>query len=208
MHMKLLRLLLILQLTTPFALGQAVGNSKSPSVLNEPKALVRSLYKEVVARHPLGNPVGEDMKVFAPYLSKALLHRIDVNSACLADWNRQNPDPNSKPPFLESGLFTGDDARAEPTAFHIERVQTEKDASIRVYVRLTRTDPGESPDIWNVAAILVRENGHLVVNDVIWFYDRPQGLEVRLSEYLAQDCDGPHWVGSKKPESGQKQQQR
>lgn len=204
--MKLLRLLLLLPLAAPLALGQAAGNGNPPSLPNEPKALVRSLYNEVVARHPLGNPVGEDMNVFAPYLSKALLHRIDVNSACLSDWNRQNPDPNSKPPFLESGLFTGDDERAEPTAFHIERVQAEKNASIRVYVKLTRDDPGESPEIWNVAAILVRENGHFVVDDVIYFKDSPQDRDVRLSEYLSQDCDGPHWVGDKKQQSDQKQQ--
>lgn len=202
--MNLLRLLLLLQLSTPFALSQAAGNSKPPSLPNQPEALVRSLYTQVVARHPLGNPDGEDRKVFGPYLSKALLHRIDVNSACLSDWNRQNPDPNSKPPFLESGLFTGDDERAEPTAFHIERVQAEKDASTRVYVKLTRVDPGESRDIWRVAAILVRENGHLVVDDVIYLRAGPQDVDVPLSKYLAQDCDGPHWVGSKKPQGDQK----
>lgn len=202
--MNLLRLLLLLQLTTPFALGQAAGNGKPPSLPNEPKALVRSLYNEVVARHPLG--IG-DTKIFAPYLSKALLHRIDVNSDCQGDWDRQNPDPNAKPPFLEFGLFTGDDERAAPTAFDIERVQPERDASIRVYVKLTRDDPGESPEIWNVAAILVRESGHFVVDDVIWLKgDNPHDVDLPLSEYLSQDCDGPHWVGSKKPQGDQKPQ--
>ena len=37
------------------------------------------------------------MKIFAPYLSKTLLHRIDLAHACSRDWNRQHPDPNVKP---------------------------------------------------------------------------------------------------------------
>lgn len=204
--MTIFRLLLLLQLTAPFALGQAVVNSERPSLPNQPGALVRSFYSEVVALHPLGSPGGASIKILAPYLSKALLHRIDLNVACQDDWARQNPDPNSKPPFLEFGLFSGDDERSEPTAFHIEKVQAEKDGSIRVYVKLTHDEPGWSPWTWNVAAILVRENGHLVVNDVIWLKYGPQGFDERLSEYLAQDCDGPHWVGSKKPQGDQKKQ--
>ena len=202
--MNLLRFLLLLHLTTPFALGQAAPNSKTASLPNQPEAFVRSLYDEVVARHPLGLSI--DLKVFSPYLSKALLHRIDLAVACDEDWHRQNRDPTAKPPGLEDGLFTGDDERAEPTAFHIEKAQAEKDSSTRVYVKLTRDDPGETPDIWNVAAILVRENGHLVVDDVIWLKDDPQGVDVRLSEYLSSGCDGPHWVGFKKPQGDQKQQ--
>jgi hypothetical protein len=198
--MNLLRCIILLQLTTPSVLGQAVGNSRPPSLPNEPEAFVRSFYQKVVDLHPLGDSVGGHLKAFAHYLTKALLHRIDLANACDADWRRQNRDPGAKPPGLEGGLFTGDDERAEPTAFHIERVQAENDASIRVYVKLIRSDPDESPWSWNVAAILVRENGHLVVDDVIWLKDNPHDVDVRLSEYLAQDCDGPHWVGPKKPQ--------
>ena len=69
-------------------------------------------------------------------------------------------------------------------------------APFAVYVSLKREDRPEDTDIWRVAAILVRENGHFAsVDDVIWLKDNPQELEVRLSEYLAQGCDGPHWVG-------------
>jgi hypothetical protein len=204
--MNLLRFILLLQLMAPLGLGQTAGNGKPPSLPNQPEALVQSLYSEVVALHPLGSPGGASIKTFAPYLSKALLHRIDINVACQDDWDRQNPDPNSKPPFLEFGLYTGDDLRAEPTTFHIERAQAEKDGSVRVYVKLTRDDPSESPQIWNVAAILVRENGHLVVDDVIWLKAGPRDVDVPLSEYLSDGCDGPHWVGFKKPQGDRKQQ--
>lgn len=39
-------------------------------------------------------PIGADnMRVFAPYLSKALLHRIDLAMACDDDWARQKSRP-------------------------------------------------------------------------------------------------------------------
>lgn len=190
-----LRCILLLQFVAILALGQSAHPSKPSSLPNQPEALVRSLYQKVVALHPLGNSVGGHLKVFAPYLTKALLHRIDLANACNVDWDRQHPDPNSKPPGLEGGLFTGDDLRAEPKAFHIERVQADKDGSIRVYVKLTHEEPGESPWTWRVAAIVVRENGHFVVGDVIYLKDSPQDVDVRLSDYLSQGCNGPRWVG-------------
>jgi len=62
-------------------------------------------------------------------------------------------------------------------------------------VKLTHDTPGENPWTWRVALILVRENGHLAVDDVIFLKDSPQDVDVRLSDYLSQGCDGPHWVG-------------
>jgi hypothetical protein len=192
--MSLLRFLL-LELTTTLALGQAVGNSKPASLPNQAEALVRSLYQKVVALHPLGDSVGGHLQVFASYLTKGLLHRIDLANACDVDWDRQHPDPNSKPPGLEGGLFTGVDLRGEPQAFHIERVESGKNGSMRVYVKLTPSEPRENPWTWRVAAVLVREDGHFVVDDVIYLKDRPQDVVVRLSEYLSQGCNGPRWVG-------------
>ncbi|HUD67682.1 MAG TPA: hypothetical protein VMQ17_24080 [Candidatus Sulfotelmatobacter sp.] len=134
------------QFATTFALSQ-VGQRSEPltRALKQPEAVVRCLYSEVVARHPIGIPEGADMKVFAPYLSKALLHRIDIAVACAADYDRQYPDPNLKPPFawLEAGLFSGDDEQASPQGFDIERTQSEKDGCFRVCVRLTRGRPSE-----------------------------------------------------------------
>ena len=95
--MNLLRCVLFLLLTTTLAFGQAVGHSKHVSLPNDPEAFVRSFYQQVVARHPVGIPRGVDMKIFAPYLSKALLHKIDLAIACSYDWDRKHPDPNVKP---------------------------------------------------------------------------------------------------------------
>src|SRR5580704_3276490 len=182
--MNLLRSILLLQFATTLALGQSSPQGKPVTLPNQPEALVRRLYTEVVAHHPIGIPRDSDMKIFAPYLSKALLHRIDVAVACAADYDRQYPDPNLKPPFawLEAGLFSGDDEQAEPRAFHIERTQSEGDGYFRVYVRLTWGTPPEKPSTWRVAAV-VREDDHFVLDDVIYLKDQNREAKARLSEY-------------------------
>jgi hypothetical protein len=159
--------------------------------------VVRSLYGEVVARHPIGMPEGADMKILAPYLSKAPLHRIDIAVACAADYDRQYPDPNLKPPFawLEAGLFSGDDEQASPPGFDIERTQSEKDGYFRVCVRLTWGSP-KRPRIWHVAAIVLWENGHFVVDDVIYLNDESRDVDSRLSELFISGMRRPSlgWV--------------
>jgi len=182
------------------------------SLPNQPVALIDSLYKQVVDRTPGGIPSGTDWKIFAPYMSKTLLHRIDDFNACAADWFRRLQDPRypQKPPFgvYESGIFSGGDERTGPRAFNIESTQAEKDGSVRVYVRLAWWEaPVDKPDkwrvsqdrpyIWHVAPIVVRENGRLVVDDVIFLKDetRPKDVDWRLSQSLSQGCDGPRWVG-------------
>jgi hypothetical protein len=196
--MALLRYIIPLLFTTTLALGQLDQQSKAPSVPESADAVVRGLYREVVARHPVGIPGDADMEIFAPYLSKALLHRIDLALACSADEARQHPEPNLKPEiaWLESGLFSGDDERTSPRAFQIERTLREKNDSYRVYVRLTW---GLRPLIWNVAAVVVPENGRFVVDDVIYLKDNAQDDESSLSKYLSSGCDGPRWVGHGKP---------
>src|SRR5271157_5117088 len=132
--MCLLRCILLLEFAATLAFGQVADQSKSRSDPMQPEALVRSLYTEVVARHPHDIPNGVEMKVFAPYLSKALIHRIDLAKACSNDWDRQNPEPELKSKIASSyGLFSGEAGRAEPRAFQIKRTESEKDGSIPVY---------------------------------------------------------------------------
>ena len=163
----------------------------------QPEALARSLYREVVARRPVGIPWGADWKTFAPYLSKALLHRIDLALACADDWYRQNPDPNLKPEYgwLELGLFSAGDDEDEMRSFQVERTESESDGSFHVVVGLKWGWSPEKPWITHVAAILVPENGRLVVNDVVYLKDNGTDVEYQLSKALSAGCDGPHWVG-------------
>ena len=195
--MLFLRCIILIQIATISAFGQPTRQSRPSNLPNQPGPLVRSLYQQAVARHPLGIPYGADMEVFAPYLSKTLLHRFDLNDACFADWHRQNPDPNLKPPtgLLENGVFSGGNEEAEPRAFHIEKTESERDGSVHVYVQLTGGAPPEKSLMWRVAAVVVRENGHLVVDDVIYLKEPWENAGGRLSARLSANCDGPHWVG-------------
>lgn len=199
--MIFLRCILLLQFATTLTLGQTVLQNNQPGLPNQPEALVRSLYTEIVARHPHDIPKGEEMMIFAPYLSKALLQRIDSANACSDDWDRQNPEPHLKAKIASSyGLFTGDGA--DPRTFQIKRTQSAKDGSFRVYVNLTHR---KSQQTWSVAAVVLRENGQYVVDDVIYINDSvyPKGevkpANRRLSEYLSAGCDGSHWVGNSLP---------
>jgi hypothetical protein len=172
----------LLPLPTVPAYGQAVPQGYSSVPTAQAEAMVASFYREVVARQPIAY-MG-DPNVFRPYFSKALLQRFDDNAACFADWGRQNPGTTDKPPFgqLEMGVYSGSDERSHPRTFHIERTESAVDGSSRVYVKLTYAEPTFKL-LWHVAALVVRENGRPVVDDVIYLADTDHD-EARLSEIL------------------------
>jgi hypothetical protein len=199
--MKPLRCVCLLPLLTALLWGQGASQSRASAPTSQPAMLVNGLYHQVVARRSLGVPSGADLKAFAPYLSKGLLHRFDVNNACFTDWRKRNPDPSLKPPvgLIENGVFSGGDEEAQPQAFHIERTELQKDGSSRVYVRLTVGDPPNKPLVWYVAAVVVREDGRPVVDDVLYLTGEKGEVESRLSKDLSSGCQGPRWVGEARP---------
>ena len=188
--------LFLLQFATMLALGQLAHQSKPLGIPEQPRVTVRNLYSEVVARHPVGIPKGADMKALAPYLSKSLLHRIDLARACEDDYYRGHKGSTNKPDieWLEFGLFTGAMEQAGPRAYYIEGTQPEKDGSFRVNVRLKWGSRSE-PWVWRVAAIMVQENGHFFIDDVVFLKEKESDVESRLSEILTAGCNGPHWIG-------------
>jgi hypothetical protein len=184
----------LLSLLTVSACNQPVPQANPSAARAQPGAVVAGFYKEVVARHPIAD-MG-DRKVFGRYLSKGLLHRFDDNAACFGDWTRQNPGTTDKPPFaqLEYGVYSGSNERSNPQTFHIEKTEAGKGGSSRVYVKLTYAEPTFKL-LWQVAAIVVDENGQPVVDDVIYLKDDDNPEEWRLSALLADGCKGPRWVG-------------
>jgi hypothetical protein len=178
-----------------------VGFGGQRDGVEEPEALVRNLYKQVVTRHPIGIPSGIDERIFTPYLSNALLHKFDIAIQCAADWDRKNqPPPVLKPEYdwLELGIFSGGTEHASPKSFQIEKTESQKYGSSRVVLRLTWENIWEGrqeKETWRVAAVVAQESGHLVVDDMIYLPDQPTDAEFRLSKALTDGCDGPHWIG-------------
>lgn len=185
------------------AWGQAMAHGKPAAVPHRPGTLVNGLYKQVVARHPIGVPYGVDMDIFRPYLSRALLKRFELNNACFADWRRQNPDPNLKPSIgmFEDGVFSGEDEKAAPSTFRIERTESRRDGSSRVYVRLAQGSPPDKPWVWYVVAVVISENARPVVDDVLYMKNKKGDIESRLSKNLSSQCNGAVWVGNGKQQA-------
>jgi len=175
---------------------------------NSPDVVVRELYKQVVARKPIGIPKDADKSAVWPFLSKKLIRQLESSQSCEADYFRQHPkNADEKPEFdwLELGLFSGANERAAPIAAVVTRTEPEKNVSYRVYVRLTykdsievngrKTDPANTFH-WNVAAVVISEDGKFVVDDVILFKDNSSKIDSRLTTSFP-GCDGEHWVGEK-----------
>lgn len=199
--MKRISCACLLPFMTALLLGKGQSQNHASDLPGPSSTVVSGLYREVVARHPLGVPSGTDLKVFSPYLSKRLLHRFDTNNACFADWRKRHPELNLKPPvgLIENGLFSGGEEEAQPQAFHIEKTEAHKDGSSRVYVRLTVGDPPGELLVWYVAAVVVREGGRPVVDDVLYLTSKNGEVASRLSQGLSSGCNGSRWVGEGRP---------
>ena len=186
--MKRLWCLCLMPFLTVLAWGQAAPQGTPSALSDQPDAVVDRFYKMVVARHPFGMP---DLDVFGPYLSKKLLHEFDLTKACFDDWRREHPDPKLKPPvnLADYALFSAGNKDADAQTFHIERTESDQDGSYRVHVKLIREDASNRVT-WRVAAVVVRENGRPVVDDVLYLKGNDQDIELRLSELLELGCKG------------------
>ncbi len=195
--MRPIRNPLLLTFAMLAAFNHLAGQVQPNPAIRQPKMLVQELYTQVVSLHPVGVTKGADMAIFGPYLSKTLHHRVDLTAACEADYFRQYSDTTMKPDFgwLELGIFSGDGENAGPSEFQIEGAQAEKGGIVRVFLKLTHAESNERPWTWRVAAVVRREDGRYVVDDVIYLKDKNNLSDVRLSKVLSTGCNGPHWVG-------------
>jgi hypothetical protein len=190
--MKRLMSFFSLQLFVISVFGHAVGKAQSGRISSQPTAAVQSLYRQVIARHPLGLPSGKNWGVFAPFLSRGLLREITLARSCQNDWVQKNQGRMLKEPFAwgEMGLFSGDEELSEPSSFRIERTESNRDGSFRVYVQLTESAPNEKPWSWNVAIQVAVEEKGPVIDDVVYLRGAEVRTEYRLSELLTEGCDG------------------
>jgi hypothetical protein len=197
MKITALRRVVVLLLITLAGYCQASQGHHQAGVSNRAELPVRRLYQQLVSQPIGGIPTSERMKLFDPYLSDSLQNRIALARACGDDWFRLHPQNEVKAPlaWLEFGLFSGADDRSGPQTFQIEKTKSEQDGSIQVFVRLTEGTPPEKTWTWEVAAIVIREKGRWVIDDVVFLRDKDVDTENRLSEILKRGCNGEHWVG-------------
>jgi hypothetical protein len=196
-QMTIVRYVSVFFLITLLGHGQVPQRHHLGELSSQAEIPVRELYGRMVSQRIGGIPTPKGMKVLSPYLSSSLIHRINQARSCRDDWFRLHPNNDEKAPstWTEFGLFSGADDRGHPWAFHIGRVESKDDGSFRGYVRLTE-GPREKPWHWEVAAIVIRENGRFVINDVVFLKDKDIDAESRLSEFLlTRGCDGARWVG-------------
>ena len=178
----------------------SLGGAQEPS----PETVVRELYRQVVARHPLGIPHGEDKTVIWPLLSSGLTHKLEIAEACERDYFEQQKGREGvyKPEFgwLEDGIFSGSNEMAGPTGADVESTDSQKDGSFLVYVRLAYKDPYQPNSTivyhWRVTAIVISEEGRFVVDDVLFFKEGSTDIAGRLSRSFS-GCDGSHWTGER-----------
>ena len=194
--MTILRYIFLFLLVTLLGYGQVPQKPQRIELPIQAEIPVRGLYRRLVSQQIEGFPTPKRMKVLSLYLSNSLIRRINQARACHDDWFRLHPKNDEKAPstWTEFGLFSGADDRGHPQAFQIEKTESEEDGFFRVYVRLTE-GPQEKPWNWQVAVVVMSEEGKFVINDVIFLRDKDVESESRLSEVLTVGCDSSHWVG-------------
>jgi hypothetical protein len=180
----------------------ACRHSSSPPS-EQPSELAQELYADVIAHPTSGIPSGDDWKLFAPFLGKSLLHKIDIYNACVADEARHfaTGPPVKLISLAEFGIFSGSDEKEAPGSAKVESTQPQNDGSVRVTVKLVL--PQYQME-WRVIDVFVKEDGHYVLKDVVFpeeFFikgvkdDRPPGPDEYLSQLLTKICKGgTHWV--------------
>jgi hypothetical protein len=192
---RILVLAILLQLATH------PGQSRAQEL--QPVEVVQKLYREVVARHPLGVPHGAAKTAIWPLLSKRLIEVFETRNACDQDWDRkhQNSDvPLKAPGFYESGLFSGGNEQGYINGAAVGSTKTQADGSYLVFVNVWSYLDDGLPSLraskvyrWRVAARVISEDGRFVVDDIFGFkgvFDPDKS--VYMSKMLAHGCRGAH----------------
>lgn len=172
--------------------------------------VVRRLYTYVVQHHPIGIPPQADLQTLGPLLSSRLTTILDAGRTCEIDYFRQYEDAHSdgKPdfPWLERGMFSGENESASPVEFRIVKSSPASGGVRSIVVELTYRETSETyccraPDprshySWRVAVVVTTDNHRFVIDDVVHDPERIDRSRWRLSTSF-KGCAGSRWVGGR-----------
>lgn len=167
----------------------------------QPTEVVKKLYREVVAQHPMGVPQGAARKAIWPLLSDRLIRSFETRDACDLDWDRRhrNANPSLKAPgFYEDGLFSGSNEQGYVNGAIVGSAKVQGDGSYLVTVNLWSYFDGGEVSLrtgkiyrWRVAARVTSERNRFVVDDILGFkgvFDHDKA--VYMSKLLTLGCKG------------------
>lgn len=164
---------------------------------------VRVFYIYITRYQPLGIPYGRAKRALRPLLSKRLVQELDSLQVCDDDYYRRYGDilraNQYKPstPWLEEGLFSGQDEAASPMKFSILSSKTIGDNRVDAHLRFTHKQTyccgyATSYDHYEGLVTVILENGRFVIDDFVALSENDALL--RLSDGYP-ECKSGQWVG-------------
>ncbi len=120
-----------------------------------PQDVVERFYTIHVAGRPSGLPDGKELEKLAPLFSERL-HALIVNALKYRD-AMMKEHPDDKPPYVDGDMFTS--VFEGPRAFKILGVDGDK----------VRVQFSDEPNItWQDTILVKEENGHYVIDDILF----------------------------------------
>lgn len=143
---------------------------------SEAEAVVCRFYDTVLESGPVGLPTPRQQQALAPYLTSALLDRLD--SARRSQQAFEGEHPEEKPPFADGSLFTSLFEGAD--RFEILGSESRPGDSAAVTVRFGYEDA----PTWEDTVIVVREGSRYAIDDIVFSGAGAFNPSGRLSELL------------------------
>ena len=184
----------LMQLATAVACGQTSHLRQPPDQSIQARVQVQNFYRQVIVHERTGIPSATELRIYAPYLSRAMRRKIQDGSACAKDWHEPVGSIPLKSPFSwEAGFFSSsDDEEPYRRTFKIEKTQLQQDGSFLVYLKFTqRFLPPNTPitDTWDIKTRVISEAGRFVIDDIFLRDDKDS-----LTQAFPQlGCQGPRW---------------
>ena len=165
-----------------FALASCAGStapraSEPCAEIHQATGVVCRFYQAHLEIRPIGLPTPAQQRVLAPYLTPALMGRIDDARRYQEEFEAEHPD--EKPPFVDGSLFTSMYEGFD--RFEIVRSEPDASGGAKVIVRFEYKD---APP-WEDAVIVTREGDRYAIDDMVFSGAGAFNPAHRLTEALS-----------------------